>query len=64
MEEIEVFLAARIMIQNYADKAELEAISFAAMAVEQGNLEGEHVWMLIAKAAQILLEKQSQGSPH
>jgi hypothetical protein len=61
MDEIDIWRAIQPMINLYGDRAPLAAARRADKAIDQGDPEGERVWIQVIKAVNVLLEKPMPG---
>jgi hypothetical protein len=48
--DIDIWRAAALMIKHYGDTADIEAAARADEYLVKGELDGQRVWMRIAKA--------------
>ena len=61
MEEIDIWRAAQLLIQQHGEGAGQEAARLGGFAIGKGDLEGQRVWAEIVKAIKTLLETKSAG---
>lgn len=61
MDEIDIWRAAQEMINLYGPEAPLASAKRADKAIDQGDPEGERVWVQIIKAVNVLLDKPMPG---
>lgn len=61
MEEIDVWRAANIMIQQCGENAEWEAGRLGDLAIAKGDVHGERVWVNVLKAIKALMETKPSG---
>jgi hypothetical protein len=48
--DIDIWRSAALMIKGYGDTADIEAAAKADALLAKGDIEGQRVWMQIAKA--------------
>ena len=48
--DIDIWRCAALMITNYGDAADIEAASEADEMLAEGDIDGQRVWLRIAKA--------------
>jgi hypothetical protein len=48
--DIDIWRCAALMIKGYGDTADIEAAAKADALLAKGDIEGQRVWMQIAKA--------------
>jgi len=61
MDEIDVWRAANLLIQQHGEGAAREAARLGGLTVGKGDLEGERVWVEILKVIKTLLETKPSG---
>ena len=61
MEEIDIWRAARLLIQQHGDGAQWEAARLGDLAIERGDARGERVWCDVLKAIKTLMDVQPSG---
>lgn len=62
--DIDIWRAAALMIKHYGDTADIEAASKADALLDDGDTEGQRVWMRIAKAIDHLTKVQQNEMAH
>ena len=48
--DLDIWRCAALMVTNYGDLADIEAASEADAMLAEGDIDGQRVWMRIAKA--------------
>lgn len=61
MEEIDLWRAAHLLIQQHGDGAEREAMRLGGLAMEKGDTQGERVWVGVLTIIKSLMNKQPPG---
>lgn len=62
MEEIDVWRAAKLMVDHHGDQAQLEAIEMATVMVGRGDRAGQLTWLAIFNAIGFLTAPGSGNS--
>ncbi|MBN9545273.1 MAG: hypothetical protein J0I19_07360 [Alphaproteobacteria bacterium] len=57
MEEIDLWRAAHLLIQQHGDGAEREAMRLGGLAMEKGDAQGERVWVGVLTAIKSLMNR-------
>ena len=60
--DIDIWRCAALMINNYGDTADIEAASEADAMLAEGDIDGQRVWMRIAKAIDDLMSVRTDES--
>ena len=63
MEEIDIWRAAKQMIDRHGEDAEIAASMRADSALEQGDQFNVKLWMRVAAAVRELERKRREGEP-
>lgn len=63
MEEIDIWRAAKLMLDQHGQDAQLEAVEKATLMVERGDLAGQRVWLRIFEAIGELQGVQPNSRP-
>ncbi len=58
--DLDIWRAAQVMVKRYDDGAAIEAAMRADEFLDQGNLDGERVWIRIVRAIEELQRDQPQ----
>lgn len=61
MDEIDIWRAANLLIQQYGEGAGQEAARLGGLAVGKGDPEGERVWVEVSRAIKTLMETNLSG---
>jgi hypothetical protein len=61
--DIDLWLAASLLIERHGDGAELQAAQRADEMLERGDLEEREVWLRIRRAV-VELQATPTGQPH
>ena len=57
----EVYRSALVMVEHYAERAEVEAAELARAMFARGDLDGQRVWLEIVKAIRELRREEAVG---
>lgn len=61
MEDIDIWRAAQLLIQQHGEGAEWEAARLGDLAIEKGDPKGERVWVEVLKAIKLLMDNKPSG---
>ena len=56
MEPIDIWRSAKAMVDRHGDQAPLECALKADVFLDEGDLDGQRLWLAIRRAAHSLLE--------
>jgi len=64
IEEIDVWRAAKMLVDQHGDEAPFHAAMRVEDMLERGDLEGRQVWKKIIEAAENLLQERGDDRLH
>lgn len=61
MEEIDIWRAANLLVQQHGIGAEQEALRLGGLAIEKGDIQGVQVWCDVLRAIKALSDTNPSG---
>ena len=58
----DIYRSAKLLIDRHGDEAPIHAAMRADKLLDQGDLNGERVWLRIVKAVGVLLDAEPPGA--
>jgi hypothetical protein len=62
MNEINIYRAAKLLVDRHGDEAPIHAAMRADELMDQGDMEGRAVWLRIKAAVEELLRTEAEGA--